>query len=150
MFGPNTARFRDITKNLDWAVERGAHGDASRDGGRERLLAKIIVKRKHFYYTTHYVLIIFLMTTSVFSAFSFDAAGEIEARTGVIFNLLLTVVAFNYCLADSVPKTPYPTILDNFINLNFIAILIVGVVIVIFSKCAASTIFIVHAECSLA
>jgi len=62
---------------------------------------------------THYVLIIFLMTSSVFVAFTFDAAGQIEARTGVIFNLLLTVVAFNYSCGDSVPKTPYPTVLDG-------------------------------------
>jgi len=123
----------DITKNLDWAVVRGTQGDAARDGGKERLSAKIIVKRKHFYYTTHYVLIIFLMTSSVFSSFTFDAGNEVEARTGVIFNLLLTVVAFQYCCADSVPKTPYPTILDGYINLAFITIVGVGFVIVLFS-----------------
>jgi len=32
-------------------VERGAGGDSSRDGGKERLNAKLIVQRKHFYYT---------------------------------------------------------------------------------------------------
>jgi hypothetical protein len=41
----------DITANLDWVVERGTQGDASRDGGKERLTAKVIVKRKHYYYT---------------------------------------------------------------------------------------------------
>lgn len=123
----------DLTKNLDWAVERGTQGDSARDGGKERLVAKIIVARKHYFYTTHYVLIIFLMTTSVFCAFSFDAAQQLEARTGVIFNLLLTVVAFQYSCSDNVPKTPYPTVLDNFININFLCIIIVGAAICLFS-----------------
>ena len=126
----------ELFKNLDWVVERGAGGDPGRDGGRERLNAKVIVQRKHFYYTTHYILIIFLMTSSVFCAFTFDAAGQIEARTGVIFNLLLTVVAFNYSCGDSVPKTPYPTILDGYINFNFIAILVVGLFVCVFSYLA--------------
>mmetsp|Transcript_62590 Transcript_62590/g.117704 ORF Transcript_62590/g.117704 Transcript_62590/m.117704 type:complete len:314 (+) Transcript_62590:858-1799(+) len=123
----------EFSKNLDWAVERGTQGDSSRDGGKERLVAKIIVARKHYFYTTHYVLIIFLMTTSVFSAFSFDANAQLEARTGVIFNLLLTVVAFQYAVSDNVPKTPYPTVLDNFININFLCIIIVGAAICLFS-----------------
>jgi hypothetical protein len=94
---------------------------------------KVITKRKHFYYTTHFVGIIFSMTTCVFSSFTLDAHDQIEARTGVIFNLLLTVVAFNYCCADSVPKTPYATTLDAFINANFIIIMVVGMVIFLFS-----------------
>ena len=38
----------DFTVNLDWAVERGAGGDVGRDGGRERLVAKILLSRKHW------------------------------------------------------------------------------------------------------
>jgi hypothetical protein len=37
----------------------------------------VIVKRKHFYYTAHYVLIIFLIVSSVFVVFSFDAAKQV-------------------------------------------------------------------------
>jgi hypothetical protein len=54
-------------------------------------------------------------------AFSFDASQQLEARTGVIFSLLLTVVAFNYSCGDSVPKTPYPTVLDGYNGLPFSA-----------------------------
>ena len=43
------------------------------------------------------------------------------------------MVAFNYCCADSVPKTPYATTLDAFINANFIIIMVVGMVIFLFS-----------------
>ena len=31
----------DFTTNLDWEVVVGAHGDPTRDGGRQRLVAKV-------------------------------------------------------------------------------------------------------------
>lgn len=38
-----------IAKNMDWEVESGAGGDPTRDGGKQRLVASIIVCRKSFY-----------------------------------------------------------------------------------------------------
>lgn len=38
-----------MAKNLDWVVEAGVGGDAKRDGGKQRLIARIIVCRKSYY-----------------------------------------------------------------------------------------------------
>jgi hypothetical protein len=62
-----------ISRNLDWYVEKGVGGNASLDGGKERLVASILVLRKSYYYSRHYIFILFLMTTSVFSIFTIDA-----------------------------------------------------------------------------
>ena len=47
-------------------------------------LCKVLLKRKHWYYTTHFVLILFLLTSCVFSSFFLDAGDQVHkalART---------------------------------------------------------------------
>jgi hypothetical protein len=38
-----------IAKNLHWEVTAGAGGDPSRDGGKQRLIARVLVCRKSYY-----------------------------------------------------------------------------------------------------
>ena len=122
----------DITRNLDWNVERGAHGDPTRDGGRERLHAKVIVKRKVEYYNSHFFVIVFLVTTTSFSAFLFDAYGELSTRLAIIMSVLLTTVSFNIGASSIIPTVPYSTVLDGYINANFVANLLIGFLSTIF------------------
>ena len=117
-----------VTRNLEWHVERGARGNEKMDGGKERLVASIIALRRSYYYTRHYLLILFLMTSSSFTCFTVNA-DDVETRSNIVFSLLLTIVAFNYSCSESIPKVPYATILEVFINLCFLAIMV--------SSCAA-------------
>lgn len=51
-----------------------------------------------------------------------------QARSNIVFSLLLTVVAFNYSCSESIPKVPYATILEVFINTCFLSVLVVGAI----------------------
>lgn len=122
----------EIARNLNWKVERGAHGNDQLDGGRQRLVASITLLRKSYYYTQHYLVILFLMTTCAFSAFTVDP-DNIETRSGIVFSLLLTVVAFNYSLTDIVPSVSYATVFEIYVNLNFVMVIVVGAAVFTFS-----------------
>lgn len=122
-----------VAMNLDWYVERGlGKGREQLDGGRERLVASIIILRKSYYYSQHYIFILFLMTSTVFMVFTVPLA-NIEARSSIIFSLLLTVVAFNYSISEDVPKIPYATILESYIYSCFVVVLLVGCTTFLFS-----------------
>jgi len=95
-------------------------------------VANIVVLRKSYYYARHYVSILFLMTTCAFSAFTVEAS-EIETRSNIIFSLLLTIVAFNYSCSDSIPTVPYATVFEQFINCNFLMVILVGGTVFAFS-----------------
>ena len=88
--------------------------------------------RKSYYYSRHYIFILFLMTTSVFTSFTIPA-DNVETRCNIVFSLLLTIVAFNYSCSESIPKVPYATILEKFINSCFLTVLTVGVISFFFS-----------------
>jgi hypothetical protein len=124
-----------IAKNLDWQVETGAGGNSSRDGGKQRLLARIIVCRKSYYYTLHYILMAWSITTVCFFTFTV-AAIDVETRQSGVLTIMLTVVAFNYVCAGKIPKVPYSTILDGFLIANHCVILVVLCVIIYFSYLA--------------
>jgi hypothetical protein len=64
-------------------------------GGKQRLVARVLVVRKSYYYTLHYIVIAFSITTIVFSAF-LVRPDNIETRSSTALTVLLTVVAFNY------------------------------------------------------
>jgi len=126
-----------IAKNLDWQVETGAGGNSARDGGKQRLLARIIVCRKSYYYTLHYILMAWSITTVVFASFTV-VQDNIETRSNIVLTVLLTVVAFNYVCQDKIPKVPYATILDGFLIANHCVILFIGLVILYFSFLAVN------------
>jgi hypothetical protein len=44
----------------------------------------------------------------VFTTFTVPA-GNIDARSNIVFSLLLTVVAFNYSISETIPKVPSVT-----------------------------------------
>jgi len=92
----------------------------------------ITVLRNSPYYARHYIFILFLMTTSVFITFTVPTE-NIDARSNIVFSLLLTVVAFNYSCSETIPKVPYATILELYINACFLTVLAAGVVCFFFS-----------------
>ena len=102
-------------------MARGARRAGQREDGRRKgagSSASIIALRRSYYYTRHYILILFLMTSSSFTCFTVNA-DDVETRSNIVFSLLLTIVAFNYSCGESIPKVPYATILEVFINLCF-------------------------------
>ena len=65
---------------------------------------------------------------------------KIAARSGNLFALLLTTVAFQYELSDCVPKTSYSTALGTYTNACFVTTLVVGAVAAGFSMVATQDI----------
>ena len=49
------------------------------------------------------------------TVFNFDP-GDFEARSSLMTTLLLTSVAFKFLVSDSLPKVPYATLLDRYVN----------------------------------
>jgi hypothetical protein len=122
-----------LARNMDWKVTR----EAMEYGGLELIQAAAIVRRKPGYFVRNYVVIVFLITSSSFAAFM-AGPDNMEGRSGIIFMIMLTVIAFKYSGGDVMPKVPYSTILATYITLNFYIVLLVGVVAFGFSMVCVS------------
>jgi hypothetical protein len=78
------------------------------------------------------VIIIFMLTSSTFTSF-LARPDDLDSRSGIVFTVLLSVVAFKYSGATTMPQVSYATILDAYILLNFYMVLMVGTVVFAFS-----------------
>lgn len=78
------------------------------------LMVSVKIVRKSMYYHLNISLVMFLIITSVFCAWGLHP-GDIEARQGVDFNLILTAVAFSVVKTAMLPKVSYVTYIDIYI-----------------------------------
>jgi hypothetical protein len=72
-----------------------------------------------------------LLTLTSLTSFSvaFDDWGT---RAGILFTLLLTVVAFKLLLIDSLPKVPYDTFMDAYLGVGIVYLLaLIGVTAIV-------------------
>ena len=117
-----------LAKCLDWDVVK----EPASYGGNQRINASAIVRRKPGYFVRNYVVIVFLLTSSSFTAF-LSRPDDFNTRVAIIFTVLLAVVAFKYNSSDMMPRVSYATILDSYILLNFYIVLAVAVASFVFS-----------------
>jgi hypothetical protein len=110
-----------LSQHLDWFVSKESAGS----GGSQRLNACAIVRRKPKYYIRNYILVVFMLSSSSFSAF-LARPEDYETRAVVIFTVLLSVVAFKYNAGEEIPRVPYSTIFEAYVILNFYALLGIG------------------------
>ncbi len=82
---------------------------------------RIKVERRWQFYIQRIVLILAALSLSSLTAYAVDV-GDVADRLGIDFTLLLTVVAFQQTVTDSLPVLPFVTVMDLFVlvSLGFI------------------------------
>ena len=78
---------------------------------------RIKVERRYQFYLQRIALILAALSLSSLTAYAVDV-GDIADRLGIDFTLLLTVVAFQQTVTDSLPVLPFVTIMDLFVLLS--------------------------------
>ncbi len=86
-----------------------------------RFTAELVVHRDSGYYLWKIVLPLVLIIAMSWAVFWMDPE-ELEARIGLAVTSMLAVVAFNFAIADTLPKISYVTRMDVFIVLGYIFI----------------------------
>jgi len=117
-----------LARNLDWEVTK----EPPSLGGFQRINAACIVRRKPGYFVRNYIVVIFLLTSTMFCAFM-ARPDDFATRVGIAFTVLLTVVAFKYGGGENIPQVSYATILDSYILINFYVVLLLSIVSFLFS-----------------
>lgn len=84
-----------------------------------RFVAEIVVKRESGYYLWKIVLPLVLIIAMSWSVFWMDPR-QLEAQMAVSVTSMLAVVAFNFAIADMLPKISYVTRMDVFIVLGYV------------------------------
>merc|ERR1712129_414089 len=90
------------------------------------------IRRKWQIYVWKIVLFVGLICLSSLSVFTMDHIADLSERYSILFTLLLTQVAFQYVVAESLPSLTYLTLLDWYVVAGFVYLIltIVGVGII--------------------
>jgi len=83
------------------------------------LTIRFSVSRNFSYYIWNVFLILFMLTSLSFTAFTIEPS-DISSRLSVTLTLLLTVVAFKLGINSTIPKIAYNTLLDTYIWACFV------------------------------
>jgi hypothetical protein len=86
-----------------------------------RFTGELVVHRDSGYYLWKIVLPLVLIIAMSWAVFWMDPE-ELEARMGLAVTSMLAVVAFNFAIADTLPKISYVTRMDVFIVLGYVFI----------------------------
>ena len=86
-----------------------------------RFIGELVVHRDSGYYLWKIVLPLVLIIAMSWAVFWMDPE-ELEARMGLAVTSMLAVVAFNFAIADTLPKISYVTRMDVFIVLGYVFI----------------------------
>lgn len=84
---------------------------------------KVTLKRPMFAYIIKFILPLIIVVGIAIVSF-FLPVGELEARAGLIVTALLSAIAMNFALADSIPDAPYLVLADKFFIVSYIFILL--------------------------
>jgi len=86
---------------------------------------KIKLRRKSEGWLKNVILLLWLICSCAFAAFSLDPE-DLGDRFGIVLTLLLTATAFKFVVSDSLPKVTYMTVLDKYVSYcNLVLILFV-------------------------
>ena len=91
------------------------------------LLVEIEVRRNPTYYITKIILPLTLIVCISWAVFWMDA-NELADRMAISFTGVLTSVAYQFVVADTLPKHIYNTFLDNFVTITFLLMVMTVVV----------------------
>ena len=93
------------------------------DGSKySRFVADIVIIRQFGFYAKKVYLIIMTITAMNWSVYFINPSDDVADRIAISSTLALTAVAFQFAVGDSLPKVPYLTRLDKYMNYCFINI----------------------------
>ena len=98
----------------EWSALRPSAAEVNKGKGA---YVYINVKRNSAYYNKNVFAVIFALTCTSFSVYTFGPNSTSD-RVNTILALLLTTVAFKLGISDSLPKLGYDTLLDRYLALN--------------------------------
>ena len=78
------------------------------------LIMRIKVERRYQFYLLRIALILAVLSLSSLTSYAVDV-GEVADRLSIDFTLLLTIVAFQQTVTDSLPVLPFVTIMDWYV-----------------------------------
>mmetsp|Transcript_52440 Transcript_52440/g.105064 ORF Transcript_52440/g.105064 Transcript_52440/m.105064 type:complete len:428 (-) Transcript_52440:254-1537(-) len=91
---------------------------------KHRVIVSAFVQRKPWFFVLNVMMLLGGLTTMSFLTFGIDA-DDLGAKASISLTLILTVVAFRFVVADTMPKLVYSTMLDKYINTNYVFLAIV-------------------------
>ncbi len=95
-------------------------------GAYSRFTFLIEIRRQWGFYVWKIFLPLFLIVASSWTMFWIRDLG---INVGIAFTIMLTVVAFNFSIADSLPKVPYLTFLDAVMVVSYISVFLALLVV---------------------
>ena len=91
------------------------------NGGRfSRFKQSIYLERDWMAYLYRVILPVCIISGSSLIVFSMNPILEVEGRLGLGITLMLTLVAFEFTLAQDLPKDPTLSILDKYVKASFV------------------------------
>lgn len=110
----------------EWAVEEKGllidPGTVDDEGATYAAATLAIeIRRDPSFYLSNFVLPLLLIVAISWAVFWMDfETMHLADRMSVSFTSVLTVVAFDFVTADSLPKLPYATLLDNILSISYL------------------------------
>eukprot|EP00392_Amoebophrya_sp_AT5.2_P016229 g16486.t1 len=109
----------------EWNLHEPAAQNFGGIGSKQKFESTLIISRKHQHFTRSVLAPLFGLTSCAFTSFALEqgagggggAGGEeaesnLDARLGIVFTMLLTIVAFKLVVGDKLPRLAYATKVD--------------------------------------
>ena len=91
---------------------------------------KIRLNRLSYYYTQNIVIVMSSLSLLGLLTFTLDA-DALADRIGIMFQLILTAVAFKFVLASMLSRVSYNTVIDSYISVSFASLVLTTVIAVL-------------------
>ena len=108
----------------EWRLYAPSHNCLRDDKDKPLYEVYITINRRHGYYTKNVIVMMGCMCTLCLGSFVVDHT-EYADRTSIVLTLLLTVIAFKFVVGEALPKIPYLTLLDIYMNTAVAFLLVV-------------------------
>ena len=90
-------------------------------GAYDTALVEITISRIPSFYISNFVLPLLLIVAISWAVFWMDFESmHLADRLSVSFTSVLTIVAFDFVMSDSLPKLAYPTLIDRMMTVSYI------------------------------
>lgn len=124
---------------LEWSVQKVATKIDRHDysmygpffGAYSRFMFELTLKRQSDFYLWKIFLPLLLIVASSWTVFWIR---DLAVNVGISFTILLTVVAFNFSIAGTLPRVPYLTFMDAILSVSYISVFLSLIVIMVANR----------------
>lgn len=82
-------------------------------------LCSVVLRRKHEYFTANITVTYGVVVSMGLSVFNFHPE-DFEQRSTLILTVVFTAIAFKFLVTAELPRVPYNTILDGYLNAGIV------------------------------